>query len=86
MKSRDPKYRGRWDVGCLDLGLGRVPKQTVFNVLQRIGRKPIIYENIYPEKKRSLLSNFQVKYVEDIIIKRDTENLGMPRKEMIQVI
>ena len=37
-------------------------------------------------KKRSLLSEIQVKYVEDIIIKRYTANLGMSRKEVIQVI
>ena len=37
-------------------------------------------------KKRALLSENQVKYVEDIIVKRDTANLGMPRKEVIQVI
>ena len=36
--------------------------------------------------KRALLSNLQVKYAEDIIIKIDTANLGMPRKEVIQVI
>ena len=37
-------------------------------------------------KKITLLSNSQVKYVEDIIIRRDTSNLGMSRKEVIQVI
>ena len=73
-------------MACLDLGLARVPKQTVFNVLQRIGRKPITYDNVFPDKKRALISNMQVKYVEDIIIKRDTANLGMSRKEVIQVI
>ena len=60
----------------LDLGLDPVPKQTVFNVLQRISRKPITYDNVFPDKKRALISNLQVKYVEDIIIKRDTANLG----------
>ena len=74
MKSRDPNYRGRWDVACLDLGIDQVPRQTIFNVSRRIGRKPIIYENVFPVKKRALLSNLQVKYVEDIIIKRDTSN------------
>ena len=66
--------------------MDKIPKQTVFNVLHRIGRKPITYENVFPEKKRSLLSDSQVKYVEDIIIKRDTANLGMSRKEVIQFI
>ena len=70
----------------MELGFGTVPKKTVFNVLRRIGRKPITYENIFPAKKRSLLSEMQVKYVEDIIIKRDTEKLGISRKEVIQVI
>ena len=37
-------------------------------------------------KKRVLLSENQVKYVEDIIIKRNTANLEMSRKEVIQVI
>ena len=63
-----------------------VTKQTIFNVLQRIGRKPIAYKNVFPMKKRSLLSENQVKYVEGIIVKRDTANLGMSRKEVIQVI
>ena len=86
MKSQDIYLIGQCDVACLELGLDQIPKQTVFNVLRRIVRKPIKYENIFPDKKRALLSNFQVKYVEDIIIKRDTANLGISRKEVIQVI
>ena len=86
VKSRDPYFRGQWDVACLDLGIDRVPRQTIFNVLRRIGRKPITYENVFPDKKRALLSNSQVKYVEDIIIKRDIANIGMSRKDVIQII
>ena len=37
-------------------------------------------------KKISLLSEKQVKYMEGIIIKIDTSNLGVSRKEVIQVI
>ena len=70
----------------MGLSLDPVPKQKVFNVLRSIGRKPITYDNVFPEKKRALLSNFQVNYVEGVIIKRDTANLGMSRKEVIQVI
>ena len=73
-------------MACLDLGIDRVPRQTILNILQRLGRKPITYKNVFPAKNRALLSNLQVKYVEDIIIKRDTANLGMSRKEVIQVI
>ena len=52
-----PSLRGQCDEACLELGLDPVPKQTVFNVLRRIGRKTITYENVFPEKKISLLSN-----------------------------
>ena len=81
-----PAVRLQCDEYYLELGLDIVPKKIVFNVLQRIGRKLITYENVFPDKKRALLSNLQVNYVEDIIIKRDTVNLGMSRKEVIQVI
>ena len=64
VKSRYPSLRGHCDVDCLELCLDRFPKQTVFNVLRRIGRKPITYENVFPDKNRALLSNSQVKYVE----------------------
>ena len=57
VKSRDPYFRIQWDVACLDLGIDRVPRQTIFNVLRRIDRKPITYENVFPDKKRALLSN-----------------------------
>ena len=77
---------GQCDEACLELGFDPVPKQTVFNVLWRIGRKPITYDNVFPVKKRSLLSENQVNYVEDIIVKIDTANFGMSRKEAIQVI
>ena len=73
-------------MACLELGLDRVPKQTVYNIVRRIGRKLITYENFFPDKKRALLLNLQVKYLDDIIIKRYTANLRMSRKEVIQVI
>ena len=55
VKSRYPYLRGQCDVACLELGLDRVPKQTVFNVLRGISRKPITYYNVFPDKKRALL-------------------------------
>ena len=84
--SRYPYFRGQRDEACLELGFDTVPKKTVFNFLRRIYRKPITYENVFPMKKRSLISEIQVKYEENIIIKRDTANLGMSGKELIQVI
>ena len=83
---RYPYLRGQCDESCLEFGFDPVPKQTVFNVLRRIDRNPITYENVFPVKKISLLPEKKVKYVEDIIIKSDTSNLGMSRKEVIQVI
>ena len=86
MNSQNTAVRGPCDEANLELRFDPVPKQTVFNVLQRIGRKPITHENAFPMKKRALISEIQVKYVGDVIIKRDTENIGISRKEVIQVI
>ena len=47
---------------------------------------PTTYDIFFPRKKRALISENQVKYVEDTIVKRDTANLGMSTKEVIQVI
>ena len=86
MNTRYPFLRGHCDESCLELGLDIVTKQKICNVLQRIGRNPITYENYFPRNKRALKSENQVNYVEDIIVKRDTANLGISRKELIQVI
>ena len=86
MNSRYPDVRGQCDEASLELGFDPVPKQTVFIFLQRIGRKPITYKNAPPRKKRALLSEIQVNYVEDIDIKIDTANLVMSRKEVKEVI
>ena len=86
VNSRYTSLRGKCGEACLELGLDKVPKKKLFTVLLRIVRKPITYENVFPEKNISLLSNLQINYVEDIIIERDTANLGMSRKEVINVI
>ena len=52
----------------------------VANILKRIGSKLVIYNNSLPLGKRALLLKMQVKYVEDIIVTRDTVNVGMSRK------
>ena len=83
---RYPYLKGHCDEDCLVLGFDTVPKKTVFNVLRGIGRKPVTYENVFTLNNREFLSENQVKYVEDIIIKIDTANLGISRKEVIQVI
>ena len=51
-----PSLREKCDEACLELGLDPVPKETIFNVLQRICRKPITYENAFPMKNNTLLS------------------------------
>ena len=86
VNSRYPYFRGQCDEACLALGFEPVPKHTVFSVLHLIVRKPIIYDNDLCMKKRELISEMQVNYVEDIIVKRYTANLGMSRKEVIHVI
>ena len=48
VNSWHPDVRGQCDESCLELGLDPVSKQTVFNVLKRIFRKPITYANFFP--------------------------------------
>ena len=78
--------RGYCDEACLELLFDPFPKQTVFTVLQMIGSKPITYDNALPSNNRALISEMQVNYMEDIIVKRDTEKLEMSRNKAIQVI
>ena len=56
------------------------------NFLKRIGSKLIAYKNSFPMIKRVLILQSQVNFVEDIIVTRDTVNIGMSKKEVIQVI
>ena len=55
-----------------------VPQKVVTNCLQRIGSKPITFDNAFTSIKWELLSQRKVKYVEDIIVTR--------KKEVIQMI
>ena len=56
MNSRYPYLIGNFDEACLGLGFDIVPKQIVLNVLRRIFWNLITYENVFPVKKRALLS------------------------------
>ena len=51
-----------------------------------IVNRPISYDNAFPLEKVDISIKIQVKYVQDIIVARDTSNLGMSGKEVIQVI
>ena len=82
----NPEPNGVHDAACLGLGKDPIPRQKVTNCLQRIGRKPITYYNVFPPKKWLLLFQRQVNYVEEIIVTRDTEHLGISRREVIQTI
>ena len=59
---------------------------TVANCLKSIDRNMITYDNYFPPIKKALILLRQVKYVEDTIVTRDRENLGMSRREVIQTI
>ena len=74
------------DEGNLELGKYPVPQIIVANCLKRMIRNLITYNNSFPIIKRTLPLQRQIKYVEDEIFTRDTENLGMSRKEVIQII
>ena len=55
------------------------------NFLRRISDKPVKYENDFPLKERKLILEMEVKYVQDIIVARDSANLEMSRKEAINI-
>ena len=63
---KNPEVDGVCGVACLELGEDTVTQQTGTNCLHRIGKNPIIYENYFPLRKQALLSQSQLKYVEDI--------------------
>ena len=63
-----------------------VPQMTVTNCLQRIASRLITFYNAFPPGNQVLLSHNQVEYVENIIVTRDTANLGVSRREVIYTI
>ena len=70
----------------LELGKDSITWSTLDHFLLRIVRKPIVYKNSLPMSKPVLLSQSNIKYIEDIIITRDTVNLGMSRQKVVQEI
>ena len=80
------KLEREWDEGYLELGKDPITRLTVVNCLKIIGSKPIPHKNAFLLRYRTLLLERQVNYVEDVAVTRDTENLGVSRKEFIQVI
>ena len=83
---RNQKANIIWDKGDLELGKDPVPWNTSVNCLRIIVNRPISYDNAFPLEKVDISIKIQVKYVQDIIVARDTSNLGMSGKEVIQVI
>jgi len=63
-----------------------VPDSTLRSALKRVGYKPITLDNVFPLKKNALLSNQQVEFLQDVIVKRDQTNNGIDRKECIEII
>ena len=82
----NPAANGVCDAAYLELGKGIFPQKTVTNCLKRIASNPITYENAFPPIKWALILQRQVKYVEDIIVTRDTANLGVSSRDVIQTI
>ena len=75
-----------WDKGDLELGEYLIPQRTIINCLIRTGNKLITYENASPLENGTMLSEIQVNCAQDIIVSRETINLDISTKEMIQVI
>ena len=51
-----------------------------------IREKPITYDNAFPMIKWEFLPEDKLNFVKGTIVARDMTNLGMRRKEVIQVI
>ena len=70
------------------LGLGGDPvlQMKVVNCFRSICNNLITFENAFSLKNRIFLSKIEVKYVKDIIVAIYIVNLGVSRKEVIQVI
>ena len=83
---RNPALDGVCNGLYLELGKDPITRLTVVNCLKIIGSKPITHKNAFLLRYRTLLLERQVNYVEDVAVTRDTENLGVSRKEFIQVI
>ena len=64
----------------MELGKDPIPQMKVINFLKRIVGKPITYDNDFPLRHRVLLLEIQIEYVEDIILTRETDYIGMSRK------
>ena len=54
--------------------------------MKRIDSKNITKNNAFPLRYWALLSEMQVKGIENIVFTRDRVTLGVSRKEVIQVI
>eukprot|EP00957_Ditylum_brightwellii_P099413 7572867-Ditylum_brightwellii.AAC.1 len=53
---------------------------------KRVKGKEITHENVFPLKKKALLSCNQVAFLQDVIRYRDNNNNGMTRKDVITTI
>ena len=83
-RRRNPAVNGVCNEACLEFGEEPRPSTNSDHFFQSIGSKPITYDNDFPPRNQALLT--EVKHVEDIIITRDTENLGVSRRDVIQMI
>ena len=76
-RHRNPSVNGVFDADCLELGEDPVPGQIVTNNLQRIGSKPITYNNTYPPRNWAVLLQRQLKYVEEEQVRHEDERNQM---------
>ena len=83
---RKSKVERVWYEGNLELGEYLIPQMIVTIFLRSIRNRTIMYQNAFPMRRRKFLSDKQVNYVQYIIVLRDTENLGMVRKDVIKVV
>ena len=70
----------------MELDKDTAPQIKVAYCLKIVDSKPIAYNNSFHLIGWEFISQRKVKCVDDIIVTRDIVNIGMERKEVIEVI
>jgi hypothetical protein len=79
-----PKASREKDVGKEEFS--QVPRTTVLSALKQCKGKYIEHSTVFPNTERSLLDNKSLKVIQDIIMKRDQNNMELSRKECICLV
>eukprot|EP00957_Ditylum_brightwellii_P129275 9861683-Ditylum_brightwellii.AAC.1 len=54
--------------------------------MTRLGEKGVTKENVFPKKRKALLGNYEIKWLQDVVRQREINNEGTLQKEVVKVI